>query len=128
MHDDAKSTPPVPNQTLILLRGIGGAIAGAIVGYIAFRLLLTGGLYGIMIPGVLLGLAAALAARRKSPVLGIMCGVLAVPVTLFSEWHGLFAQNHTFLDFVANIHTLGWQTIALMLLGVAAAWWFGQGR
>jgi hypothetical protein len=128
MTDVDHSSKPGPSQTLVILRGIGGAIAGAVIGYIAFRLLLGARFYGIMLPGVLLGWGAGLAARGKSQVLGIICGVLAVGVTLFAEWHCLFAKNHTFPDFLANVHTLDWQTLALMLLGVAAAWWFGQGR
>lgn len=119
---------PQSNQPIVLLRGLGGAIVGAAVGYVLFRVLYRNGLYGIMLPGVLLGTGAGWAARTRSQTLGILCAVLAVGATLFTEWHVRFSQNNTFVSFLSNLHTLGTVPLVMMAFGVAAAYSFGQGR
>ena len=121
---DARPT----NQALVMLRGLGGALAGAILGYILFRWLYRSGLYGIMLPGVLLGTGAGLAARSRSQTLGVICALLAVAATLFTEWHVRFSQHNTFPFFLTHLHTLGGVPLIMMLLGVLGAYWFGQGR
>jgi len=126
---DSKPAVPTPNnQVFVFLRGLGGAAVGAILGYFLFRLLYRSGLYGIMLPGVLLGTGAGLAARSRSQALGIACALLAVAATLFTEWHVRFSQHNTFPYFLAHLHTLGAVPLIMMALGVAGAWWFGQGR
>ena len=129
MNDDPKSPSPGPNQVLILLRGIAGAIAGSIAGYFLFWFLLKNGLYSSMIPGALLGIGAGLAARGRSQVLGIICGVAAIPLAIWSEWHLMpFANDNSLKFFLANLHQLPILHLLMMALGAAAAWWFGKGR
>jgi len=124
-----QSTPPAAGfDWLRLVRGVAGAIAGGVAGYFLFWLLMRNGLYGIMIPGVLLGLGAGWAARGKSQVLGVVCLLLAVGLTLFTEWHILFSKNHTFPDFLSKIHTLAPLRLVMMAIGPVAAYWSGQGR
>jgi len=120
--------PRPPNLTSALLRGIGGAIVGGILGYVLFRVLYRSGFYGIMLPGVLIGTGAGLAARSRSQALGIVCIVLAVAATLLTDWHVRFSQHNTFPFFLSKLHTLGTVPLVMMALGVAGAWWFGQGR
>ena len=116
------------NDLITILRGVGGAVIGAGLGYLAFRLLYRNGFYGIMLPGVLIGFGASLAARSRSQTLGMICAALAVGVTLFTEWHVRFSQHNTFLFFLSNLHTLGIVSLVMMVAGVLAAFWFGQGR
>src|SRR5437762_2824536 len=92
------------NQSLILLRGIGGALVGGVAGYFIFHWLSSQGYYGSMIPGALLGLSAGLCARGKSVPLGIVCLVLAIGLAVFTEWHVLYSKNHSFAFFLANFH------------------------
>jgi hypothetical protein len=128
--NDAPAKPPAsPNQTLILLRGIGGAIAGGVAGYFLFVLLLRNGLYSSMIPGALMGLGAGLAARGRSPVLGILCAVVAIPLAIVGEWSVMpFRDDKSLAFFVTHVHELPPLHLVMMALGAAAAWWFGQGR
>ena len=129
MSDLPEKSTPLPNQTFILLRGIGGAIAGGVAGYFLFGLLVRNGLYSSMIPGALLGLGAGLAARGKSPLLGILCGLAAIPLAIVAEWSVMpFREDKSLAFFVMNVHQLPAMHLIMMLLGVAAAWWFGQGR
>ena len=117
------------NHAFILLRGIIGAAVGALVGYFVFRWLARTGLYGIMMPGLLLGLGAGLAARGQSQGLGILCGLVAVVVTVFDEWSVFpFVKDSSFGFFVAHVHELPPIKLAMMGLGALAAYWFGQGR
>jgi hypothetical protein len=127
--NDASAKPPGPGQTLILLRGLAGAIAGGVAGYFLFTFLVSNGLYSSMIPGAILGLGAGLAARGKSPLLGILCGLAAIPLAIFAEWSVMpFRDDKTLTFFVTHLHQLPAMHLVMMLLGSAAAWWFGQGR
>jgi hypothetical protein len=112
---------------MLLIRGLGGAIVGGIAGYFLFWALFRGGMVGYMIPGALLGLGAGWAARGKSQLLGVICAVLAIGLTLFTAWHIAF-QQHTLVDFLSRLHQLHVSRMVLMALGVVMAYWFGQGR
>jgi hypothetical protein len=113
---------------LVLARGLAGAVAGGVAGYFLFWLLTRSNLYGIMIPGALLGMGAGWAVRRRSQTLGIVCCLLAIGLTLFTEWHVMFSKNHTFPDFLSKVHTLSPMRLVMMVLGPVMAYWFGQGR
>ena len=116
-----------PLDPMLLVRGLGGAIVGGIAGYLLFWLLARGGMLGYMIPGALLGVGAGWAARGKSQVLGVLCAVLAIGLTLFTAWHIAF-QQVTFPEFLSSLHKLPLSRQVLMGLGVVFAYWFGQGR
>jgi hypothetical protein len=76
-----------------------------------------------------LGIGAGLAARGKSPLLGIICGVAAIPLAIGSEWAWMpFAKDNSLTFFLSNLHQLPPLHLLMMALGAAAAWWFGQGR
>jgi hypothetical protein len=129
MNDEYVSAPPAPNQTLVLLRGLAGAAAGGIAGYFLFVLLLKNGLYSSIIPGALLGIGAGWAARGRSTILGILCAVATAPLTIVGEWSVMpFIKDKSLAFFVTHLHELPPLHLLMMALGVAAAWWFGQGR
>lgn len=129
MTDTPANPPPASNQTLVLLRGLGGAIVGGAVGYFVFVLLLRNGLYSSMLPGVLLGLGAGLAARGRSPILAILCGIASIPLAVIGEWSVMpFRDDKSLAFFVTHVHELPPLHLVMMALGAAAAWWFGQGR
>src|SRR5262245_24272791 len=116
------------DQAWIVARGVAGAALGGFSGYFVFYFLWRQGFYGIMIPGVLLGLGAGTCARGRSQVLGVVCLVFALALTVYTEWHVLYSKNHTFQFFLANMHTLPKVKLVMMGLGVLAGYWFGQGR
>jgi len=120
---------PQANAALVLLRGVAGAAVGGVVGYFVFRFLARQGLYGIMIPGALVGLGAGLAARGRSIVLGAICAVAAVGLAIYAEWSAFpFAKDQSFSFFLAHVHELRAVKLVMMGLGAAFAYWFGQGR
>ena len=128
--NDAPAKPSLDSsQTLVLLRGIGGAIVGGIAGYLLFALLLRNGFYSSMIPGALLGIGAGLAARGRSPALGIFCAIAAIPLAVVGEWSVMpFIKDKSLAFFLTHVHELPPLHLLMMALGSAAAWWFGQGR
>jgi hypothetical protein len=117
------------NQTLVVVRGIVGAALGGAVGYLVFRLLAKNGLYGMLIPGALLGLGAGLAARSRSQLLGVVCAVTALLLSVFAEWSLFpFVKDASLAYFVTHVHTLPAIKLIMMAVGVGLAYWLGQGR
>ena len=116
------------NEVAIILRGLGGAIAGGALGYLLFRWLVSQGMYGIMIPGVGLGLAAGFAARGKSQTLGILCAVAALVLGVVAEWSALPFVKDSLGFFLTHLHNLAPIKLIMIGLGTAFAYWFGAGR
>jgi hypothetical protein len=122
---------PARHSSLVFLRGIGGAIVGGIVGYLIFRVLLSFGFYGLVVPGAMLGLGAGLAARGSSQVLGVLCAIAAFVLTVYAEWgHASFQNDPSLLYFITHLHQLDGGPVKYIMLGLgtACAYWFGQGR
>ena len=129
----SQTESPIPKSAaldpLVFVRGIAGAVVGGLLGYFLFRWLYANGLYGLMIPGALLGLGAGLAARGKSVPLGVICAVAGLAVGVYSEWSiGRFKQDPSLLFFITHVHHLPVVKLLMLGLGSAAAFWFGQGR
>ena len=117
------------NQPLVILRGMVGAVIGGAIGYLVFRLLAKSGLYGIIIPGALVGLGAGLAARGQSITLGIISAVAALVLSVIAEWSMFpFIRDGSLLYFIAHVHTLPAIKLIMMAIGVGLAYWLGQGR
>jgi hypothetical protein len=113
----------------VLVRGGLGAMAGAAVGVLAFRWLAQQGFYGIMLPGALIGLGAGWAARGRSVSLGVFCAIAALLVAVVAEWAVFpFVKDKSFSFFLLHVHELPAAKLLMMALGVAFAYWFGQGR
>jgi hypothetical protein len=119
----------MPSQAAILARGLVGAVVGGLLGYILFRVLISQRMYGLMLPGVGLGIGAALMARQRSHTLGILCGIAAVVVGLVAEWSVFpFLPDDSLFNFMTHLHQLSSMTWLFVGFGGACAWWFGQGR
>lgn len=126
------AAPPAPAfDWLRLARGLAGAIVGGIVGYLVFRWLTRNGFFSLMIPGAALGFGSGWAARGRSLPLGIICAAAGLVLGVFSEWmRAPFVDDPSFTFFVANLLEMRGATVKLAMigLGAAAAFWFGQGR
>lgn len=108
--------------------GIIGGVAGAAAGYFLFRLLAQQGLYGMVVPGAMLGLGCGLLSGGRSGALGILCGFLAVPLGLFTEWKCFpFATDESLGFFLAHLGHLHGMTLVMIALGAVFAFWFGRG-
>jgi hypothetical protein len=113
----------------VLLRGVAGAIVGGAVGIFVFQLLARQGLYGIMIPGAILGLGAGLVARGRSIPLGVACALAALALAIFAEWTMFpFAKDKSLGFFIAHVHELPAMKLVMIGIGALFAFWFGVGR
>jgi hypothetical protein len=109
--------------------GLVGAVAGAAIGYWGFFELAHQGFYGLILPGALLGLGCGALSGGKSNALGIVCGVLAALVGIFTEWRfAPFIVNESFAYFITHVHELKSMTLILIAAGGLFGYWFGRGR
>ena len=93
---------------LALIRGVAGALAGAVLGIIIFTLLIKYvGVYAMAIPGAMVGLVCGYAARKRSLVLGIICAALAAATMIFAEWWNFpFQKRDGFLQNPQTLHSV----------------------
>ena len=109
--------------------GVAGAIAGGLLGYFAFFLLARQGLYAMVLPGALLGLGCGSLSGIKSNVLGIVSGLLAVLLAVFTEWRfAPFVDDGSFGYFISHVHNLKSMTLIMIAVGGLFSFWFGRGR
>jgi hypothetical protein len=119
----------LPNHVGVMLRGVLGGTVGGAVGFLIFQWLARRGLYGMMIPGAMIGLGAGLAARGRSLSLGVLCAVAATALAVIAEWMIFpFVKDKSLSFFLAHLHELSASTLIMMGLGALFAFWFGQGR
>jgi len=119
------------NRAVVFFRGVAGAIVGGIAGYFVFRLLSSRGMFGYAIPGAMVGLGAGLVAGGRSYWLGALCAAAGLCVTIFAEWTvAPFAADQSFQFFVTHLHKLDNLSVKAIItaVGVALAYWLGQGR
>jgi len=114
-----------------MVRGVGGALAGAAIGIVVFTLLVRYvGVYAMAIPGALVGLICSYAARQRSLVLGIICALIAAATMILAEWWNFpFKKpNESLGFFLQNLGQLSSLFWISLLLGGGLAFWFGQGN
>jgi len=88
------------NDILVLL----GAALGGLVGYLVFFALSRRGLYGLALPGGLLGLAAGVF-KTRSRVIPVVCGLLALALRLFTEWrYAPFVADGSLGYFLSHVY------------------------
>jgi hypothetical protein len=93
------------------------ACAGGALGYLGFVALLDQGLYALILPGSLLGLAAGIV-RNRSPAVGVACGVLAVVAGLLAEHQvSPFVADDSLAYFLVHVPDL--PPVKLFLIGCA---------
>ena len=130
------SDSPSPNQSspssdpLAMVRGVGGALAGAVIGIVVFTLLVRYvGVYAMAIPGALVGLICGYVSRLRSLVLGIICAVIAAATMILGEWWNFpFKKDESLGFFLQNIGQLSSLFWISLFLGGGLAFWFGQGN
>lgn len=105
-----------------------GALVGGALGYLVFVWLARQGFYGLILPGAAMGLGCAALSKTRSNARGIVCGVLAVPVGLLSEWRSApFVADQSLGFFLGHLHHLQPITIIFIVLGAVFAYWFSAG-
>src|SRR5208337_1787864 len=113
----------IPSWILSLV----GAGVGAVLGYLVFDWLLGQGFYAAAIPGMALGLGAGLPARNVSVLRGSICGVAALLLGFFSEWHlRPFVRDRTLGFFLTHLDHLSAVSWIMLLLGGVLGFWFAR--
>jgi hypothetical protein len=99
------------------------AIAGGLLGYFAFQWVLSQGFYGLVLPGGLLGLGAG-SAKNRWLWLAIVCGIAALALGLFTEWHFFpFKADASLGYFLLHVYQLQGWTLVMLALGGAIGFW-----
>ena len=112
-----------------ILFGLVGAFIGAALGYSLVFIIARQGFYAIVLPGALLGLGCGALSGRRSVVLGIVCGVLSLAVSVYTQWRlAPFIKDESFSFYLAHLLDVNRLTQILILIGTAFAFWFGMGR
>jgi hypothetical protein len=107
--------------------GLVGAIVGAVLGFYTFGWLLSYGFYGLMIPGAFLGLGCSLVAQHPSTIRGILCGLAALGLAMFSEWYfGPFKADDSLSYFLSHLTSLTPVTLVMIGVGALIAFWVGK--
>ena len=110
-------------------RGIVGAAIGGLIGFYAFKWLLSQGFYGLALPAILLGLGFSIGAKRSTLLGGVFCAIAGLVLMIFTEWSTLpFAKDESLGFFLRNITELQSVTHIFLALGTAMAFWFGRGK
>lgn len=108
-------------------RGIVGAAIGGLLGYFLFSFLLGFGLYAGIVPGAFVGIGFSIAARRQNLIAGMLCGVVGL---VFGFWCDA-ATNvppDDLVTYFREIKQVPSPNIVMIVIGGAAAFWFGRGR
>ncbi len=128
-------SPPVEGSTIepiadwSLPLAILGTWAGAALGVLAFWGLYSNGFYAIMLPGLLSGLGGGYPLKRTSITVGLIAAVVSGITMLLTEWwFRPFVKDESLTFFLTHLNHLNGAAILMMVLGVAAAFWFGMGR
>lgn len=109
------------------LLGLVGGVMGAAAGYALFQWLVRQNLYGLMIPGAMLGLGCSLLAQHRSLPRGVVCAVAAIILGLYTEWRfSPFRADDGFRYLV--VHCFELKPITQIMIGVGAliAFWLGK--
>lgn len=107
------------NDILVLL----GAAVGGLVGYALFFAFARQGLYGLALPGGLLGLGAGIF-KTRSKAVPVLCGLLALALGLFTEWRfAPFAADASLGYFVSHLHRLSALTLIMLAVGMLIGFW-----
>ena len=109
--------------------GLAGAIAGGVIGYFAFIWIARQGFYALMLPGGLAGVGASALVKDRSMPRGVICGVFAVGLGLFSEWRfAPFIADPGLGYFLSHAHQLRPITLLMIAGGAVIAYLLGVGR
>jgi len=117
----------MPRYLVSHLLGFVGAVVGGALGFYMFGWLVRHAFYGLMIPGALLGGGCGLLARHASNERGIICGIAAAMLALFTEWwYFPFKADTSLTYFVSNISSLSAVTWVMVIIGAFIAYWLAR--
>ncbi len=107
-----------------------GAVVGGVIGHFIFAWVVRQGFYGLIIPGVAVGLGAG-CFKTQSKLILVLCGLWALALSLFTEWRFFpFSKDDSFGYFLGHIQELKPITLIMIAVGSFLAFWipFGSKR
>lgn len=108
-----------------LVRGLAGALVGGAAGFFAFGWLAGQGFYAMALPGIALGVGAGIAATDRSLTLAMLCGALALLLSIFAEWKNFpFVQDDSLGYFLTHLFDLRPFTLLMLAVGTVGGFWF----
>jgi len=117
-----------PRTALSHALGLIGAAIGGVVGFFAFRWILSQGLYALILPGALLGAGCGALARHPSRMRGVVCGLAGLVLGIDCEWKFFpFVADESYGYFLAHLHQLKPISMLMILAGAYMAYWMGRG-
>jgi hypothetical protein len=117
----------MPRHLVSNLLGFVGAVIGGTLGFYTFDWLRGQGFYGLMMPGALMGLGCTLLAKHPSAIRGVICGLAAVGLGLYTEWRFFpFAADASLSYFLKNVSSLKPVTLIMIGVGAIIAFWVGR--
>jgi hypothetical protein len=100
------------------LLALCGAVVGGVLGYFVFFWLASQGFYGMLLPGALLGLGAAVCKNRAVWV-AVVCGLAGLALGVFTEFrYAPFERDDSFSFFLTHLHHK--RPLKLLLIGLGA--------
>ena len=114
-----------PVKQLVL--GTLGGLAGGAIGFFACQLLADQGLYAAVLPGALVGLGFAFAARKKHIAFGIISAILGLVAGLVTQWR-VYSNEPSFFKLVGELKDYSMVTWLVLGVGTVLAFSFGMGR
>lgn len=111
------------------IRGAIGGVIGGVAGYFLFFFLVSHALYGLALPGGLLGLGCGLLSGRRSVAIATVCMFASAALGLYTEWRfAPFVADDSLEYFLTHIHELRRITHVMLLVGIAGAFLLGLGN
>lgn len=107
-----------------------GAVVGGLLGHFIFFWVARQGFYGLIIPGAAVGLGASFF-NTKSKWVPIACGLIALVISLFTEWRYIpFEADDSFGYFLFHFYELTPITLFMIAAGAFLGFWipFGSTR
>jgi hypothetical protein len=109
------------------LLGLIGAAIGGVLGFYTFGWLEYHRFYGLAIPGAFLGLGCGLLAQHRSWPRGVLCGVAALGLSIFTEWkYHPFQVDESLSFMLKHLADLSPVTWLMTAVATVVAYWVGQ--
>jgi hypothetical protein len=105
--------------------GILGAAVGGVLGSYLFVWMYDQNLYGMFLPGGLLGVGCGLLSRHESTARGALCGLAGLALGLYCEWQFVYAGEQSIAGFVRHLQ-LHPVFLFMIIGGGLLGFWFGR--
>ncbi|MDX2039399.1 MAG: hypothetical protein SFX72_22325 [Isosphaeraceae bacterium] len=114
-------------RVIEFIPGLTGGAVGGVLGILLFEWIVSQGLYGLVIPGALVGLGCGLASPVASRIRGVLNGALALFVGVLAEWRNFpFKADPGLGFFVSHLGDLKPMTLFMISMGGFLGFWWGR--